>query len=186
MKVSLCIPKISLAIRVIPSDRAERKLLVFWDLCVYVTSVCVCVCVRAGQASHFSSAMTGLHSATGPATGNGPSGYDIKRTTHNILAPPTSVVTGSHVIRDQRPDKNIKMTLDNRELWRKFHTLGTEMIITKSGRWAIRRLYLFNETNRVVTIFPKICLKYSAAKSRIKCHQISITLRSSLLRTLSA
>jgi len=37
---------------------------------------------------------------------------------------------------DQRPDKNIKVTLDNRDLWRKFHALGTEMIITKSGRFA--------------------------------------------------
>lgn len=37
-------------------------------------------------------------------------------------------------MRDQRPDKNIKMTLDNRDLWRKFSSLGTEMIITKSGR----------------------------------------------------
>ncbi|KAK3606508.1 hypothetical protein CHS0354_041460 [Potamilus streckersoni] len=31
-------------------------------------------------------------------------------------------------------DKNIKITLENRELWNKFHQLGTEMIITKTGR----------------------------------------------------
>ncbi|GFO08954.1 T-box transcription factor tbx2 [Plakobranchus ocellatus] len=31
-------------------------------------------------------------------------------------------------------DKNIKVTLDNRDLWGKFHSLGTEMIITKTGR----------------------------------------------------
>nr|KAG5690629.1 hypothetical protein BaRGS_018099 [Batillaria attramentaria] len=31
-------------------------------------------------------------------------------------------------------DKNIKATLDNRDLWNKFHALGTEMIITKTGR----------------------------------------------------
>ncbi|XP_064613148.1 T-box transcription factor TBX20-like [Liolophura sinensis] len=31
-------------------------------------------------------------------------------------------------------DKNIKITLENRDLWTKFHNLGTEMIITKTGR----------------------------------------------------
>ena len=31
-------------------------------------------------------------------------------------------------------DKNIKVTLENRDLWNKFHGLGTEMIITKTGR----------------------------------------------------
>ncbi|KAM4697682.1 T-box transcription factor TBX6 [Rhinophrynus dorsalis] len=29
---------------------------------------------------------------------------------------------------------NVKMTLENKELWKQFHTIGTEMIITKSGR----------------------------------------------------
>ncbi|KAG9466241.1 hypothetical protein GDO78_016977 [Eleutherodactylus coqui] len=29
---------------------------------------------------------------------------------------------------------NVKMTLENRDLWKQFHTIGTEMIITKSGR----------------------------------------------------
>lgn len=31
-------------------------------------------------------------------------------------------------------DKTIKIVLENRELWQKFHTLGTEMIITRTGR----------------------------------------------------
>lgn len=31
-------------------------------------------------------------------------------------------------------DKNIKITLENRDLWSKFHSIGTEMIITKTGR----------------------------------------------------
>ena len=89
-----------------------------------------------GQTAHFGS---GFHSTSGSIGSSamcntGPTCYDGKRAPHNILAPPTSVVGGGHVIRDQRPDKNIKMTLDNRDLWRKFHSLGTEMIITKSGR----------------------------------------------------
>ena len=29
----------------------------------------------------------------------------------------------------------IDCTLETKELWNKFHELGTEMIITKSGRW---------------------------------------------------
>ncbi|CAI9531763.1 unnamed protein product [Staurois parvus] len=29
---------------------------------------------------------------------------------------------------------NVKMILENRELWKQFHAIGTEMIITKSGR----------------------------------------------------
>lgn len=33
--------------------------------------------------------------------------------------------------------KDIKVTLEGRELWQKFHEIGTEMIITKAGRWAI-------------------------------------------------
>ncbi|XP_074643456.1 T-box transcription factor TBX2-B-like [Tubulanus polymorphus] len=31
-------------------------------------------------------------------------------------------------------NKNIKIKLENRELWQKFHAIGTEMIITKTGR----------------------------------------------------
>jgi len=58
------------------------------------------------------------------------SGYDAKR--HVLTSTPGSTAT-TRV--DQRPDKNIKVTLDNRDLWRKFHSLGTEMIITKSGRF---------------------------------------------------
>jgi hypothetical protein len=30
--------------------------------------------------------------------------------------------------------QNLKVELCSRELWRKFHALGTEMIITKAGR----------------------------------------------------
>ena len=36
----------------------------------------------------------------------------------------------SHV----KTDPNIKVTLENQELWREFHKIGTEMIITKMGR----------------------------------------------------
>lgn len=35
-----------------------------------------------------------------------------------------------------------KVTLEGKELWEKFHKLGTEMVITKSGRWVIQNIYL--------------------------------------------
>ena len=31
-------------------------------------------------------------------------------------------------------DPNVKVTLENEDLWRRFHAIGTEMIITKMGR----------------------------------------------------
>lgn len=33
-------------------------------------------------------------------------------------------------------DPNVKVTLQNKEIWDKFHACGTEMIITKAGRYA--------------------------------------------------
>ena len=32
------------------------------------------------------------------------------------------------------PDPNVKVNLENDELWKSFHKIGTEMIITKMGR----------------------------------------------------
>jgi len=43
-------------------------------------------------------------------------------------------------------DSNIKVTLENKELWNKFGSIGTEMIITKCGRYVnttILELVLF-------------------------------------------
>ncbi|KPP59568.1 hypothetical protein Z043_122501 [Scleropages formosus] len=39
--------------------------------------------------------------------------------------------TSCHVLGQNMED--IKVTLQDRELWRKFHEAGTEMIITKAG-----------------------------------------------------
>ena len=33
------------------------------------------------------------------------------------------------------PDPNIKVNLENDDLWKSFHKVGTEMIITKMGRY---------------------------------------------------
>ena len=35
---------------------------------------------------------------------------------------------------DESVNDDPKVTLDQKELWDKFHGLGTEMVITKSGR----------------------------------------------------
>ena len=32
------------------------------------------------------------------------------------------------------PDPNIRVNLENDDLWKRFHQIGTEMIITKMGR----------------------------------------------------
>nr|XP_055023522.1 T-box transcription factor 16 [Misgurnus anguillicaudatus] len=53
---------------------------------------------------------------------------DIK---HNFSLPPPSSMTGSG---DSYHQGNMRMTLEDPELWRSFHEIGTEMIITKPGR----------------------------------------------------
>lgn len=45
-------------------------------------------------------------------------------------APPSSVAAGA----DAYLQGNIRMSLEDPELWRSFHQIGTEMIITKPGR----------------------------------------------------
>jgi hypothetical protein len=39
-----------------------------------------------------------------------------------------------------KSDPNIKIELENAELWQQFHQIGTEMIITKLGRCAHQHL----------------------------------------------
>jgi hypothetical protein len=49
----------------------------------------------------------------------------------------TSVADAKRLLPTSAQDevnKNIKIKLENRELWGKFSSLGTEMIITKTGR----------------------------------------------------
>ena len=42
----------------------------------------------------------------------------------------------------QNKDKNIKIKLENNDLWKKFHNRETEMIITKSGRYVYQSVCL--------------------------------------------
>ncbi|KAG8431214.1 hypothetical protein GDO86_019240, partial [Hymenochirus boettgeri] len=52
------------------------------------------------------------------------------------LPPGPALGFGQPQISSETPQLpgNVKMTLENRELWKQFHAIGTEMIITKSGR----------------------------------------------------
>jgi len=34
----------------------------------------------------------------------------------------------------RREDSSVRVTLQNKDMWNKFHHVGTEMIITKAGR----------------------------------------------------
>lgn len=45
-----------------------------------------------------------------------------------------------------KSDPNIKIALENAELWQQFHQIGTEMIITKLGRWVIQLSFLIVST----------------------------------------
>lgn len=45
--------------------------------------------------------------------------------------------------------ENIKVVLHERELWKKFHEAGTEMIITKAGRLVKQRTHRPSVTARL-------------------------------------
>ena len=47
----------------------------------------------------------------------------------------SSCLEGNNGSTNNNKDKNIKLKLENRELWQKFASFGTEMIITKTGRF---------------------------------------------------
>lgn len=36
---------------------------------------------------------------------------------------------------DSRPDREVRVELQGSELWKRFYEIGTEMIITKAGRY---------------------------------------------------
>ncbi|XP_067681751.1 T-box transcription factor TBX6-like isoform X1 [Haliotis asinina] len=52
----------------------------------------------------------------------------------HLSTPDPKRMLTSGVGQSDSMDKNIKISLDNRDLWSKFHNIGTEMIITKTGR----------------------------------------------------
>ena len=48
--------------------------------------------------------------------------------------------------------ENIKVVLHERELWKKFHEAGTEMIITKAGR-LVKQLTVSHSTDGKIMIW---------------------------------
>ncbi|XP_051524665.1 T-box-containing protein TBX6L-like [Myxocyprinus asiaticus] len=55
----------------------------------------------------------------------------IRDLKHNFSLPPPTSMAGAS---DSYHQGNIRMTLEDPELWKSFHEIGTEMIITKPGR----------------------------------------------------
>lgn len=51
---------------------------------------------------------------------------------HNFSLPPPPSMAGAG---DSYHQGNIRMTIEDPDLWRSFHEIGTEMIITKPGRY---------------------------------------------------
>ncbi|EDV21597.1 Tbx2/3 protein [Trichoplax adhaerens] len=64
-----------------------------------------------------------------PSSQAGPSPYSIPFPTY--LPPPPSTINCD---AKSKGNEDIKVTLENKDLWDKFHNLGTEMVITRSGR----------------------------------------------------
>ena len=53
-------------------------------------------------------------------------------------------------------DSNVRVTLHNKDMWDKFHAVGTEMIITKAGRYVLfQNLIIFN---RLFHVSLKCCV----------------------------
>lgn len=65
-----------------------------------------------------------------PSSQPGPSPYSLPFPTY--LPPPPSSTMNCDV--KSKGNEDIKVTLENKDLWDKFHGLGTEMVITRSGR----------------------------------------------------
>jgi len=55
---------------------------------------------------------------------------DVTSSTCSVTSP-----TGDVIASDSRRLADVECQLELKELWDKFHQLGTEMIITKSGRY---------------------------------------------------
>ena len=47
-----------------------------------------------------------------------------------------------HPLTSVKSDPNIQINLENAELWDQFHRIGTEMIITKLGRYVRNEITL--------------------------------------------
>lgn len=120
--LSWCIP-----IRWLPVGKSNRAIYIDDDI-VYLNAFYYIV----GQSSHFAGfPHPGAYDPKRMLHSNA-TGTQLHYTTHRSSSSSSSSAVASSSSLHQ--DKNIKLTLETKELWQKFHSLGTEMIITKSGR----------------------------------------------------
>lgn len=68
------------------------------------------------------------------ATGECPGKAGQYRVDHLLTAVETELQAGSE--KGDPTEKELKVSLDENELWHKFKNLTNEMIVTKNGRWA--------------------------------------------------
>lgn len=53
---------------------------------------------------------------------------------HTMGPAAVSTATATNGTANANPDPSINVSLENEDLWKRFHEIGTEMIITKMGR----------------------------------------------------
>uniref|UniRef100_A0A672YYV5 T-box transcription factor 3b n=1 Tax=Sphaeramia orbicularis TaxID=375764 RepID=A0A672YYV5_9TELE len=80
-------------------------------------------CEEAGGSSR------GAHETAGRTSYDPAGGPTSTMEQHAILCRPPQILEGGEMKEDE-----LKVHLESSELWRQFHTSGTEMVITKSGR----------------------------------------------------
>lgn len=66
-----------------------------------------------------------------------------------------------------------KVTLESKELWMQFHQLGTEMVITKSGRWVPKKIsfWMLNGFHSAISV----CVSYVSKTSQIQWMTTNLT-----------
>lgn len=63
---------------------------------------------------------------------------------------------------DCRPDREVRVELQGSELWKRFYEIGTEMIITKAGRYKMWLQRSVANTERACTTAnPGLCVPFT-------------------------
>ena len=67
-------------------------------------------------------------------------------------------------------DPNVKVTLQNKDIWDKFHASGTEMIITKAGRY-VSELIPMHQLSSICRMYQTILSIFVYMEARGKRRQ---------------
>lgn len=85
----------------------------------------------------------------------------ILQAAENTMSSERPRETESTNTEDSAEDSNVKITLDEADLWRRFKSLTNEMIVTKNGRWVTRR-----ESSEKLSLWAKLnnlwCFNFQA------------------------